>query len=487
MTRIYFKPQGPSSRQGAVGKSRKPTSKSSHLQHHHHHKDVKEVEDPQKVDDGWRSKLEPNAIEQIADGLEKMVMSWTNPTHKVQPPEPDFKFLHNHDDSPDFLSSDALKSSVMEFDDNSEQFSFGTKETTISFVQHHEHLHHNHNQPAHPNASPGQQQTLIVDTIGDPEGLMQELMKGNLLNNGFLSIQNGDSSITEYPQVNGPLGGTSAVWYLAPTLAIPNTLSYGNNYTTVHQSRQVFTGAEIEDDVSHIAHDEHLQQNGDAHTGYSSCGLEESEVVLNGIHQAKSQLENTVSEKLSCRLEALGSESWSETVEINGGTKIKDLLGRKLVGKGNGFTSSMDTGIHDAEYYKKKVEELQIALLECAMEYEVKIVEMKMKALQSKSQEQKVETDKDKTKEESDNGHPQSLKAKRDAQRVDYLKKQLSRVQKEKAAAARELSNLRKRETFVYTLCLNFKKGKFVNSGNTLPAHHRKCFLHKVQGIWCHL
>lgn len=52
--------------------------------------------------------------------------------------------------------------------------------------------------------------------------------------------------------------------------------------------------------------------------------------------------------------------------------------------------------------------------------------------------------------QESENGHSDSLKDKRDAQRMDYLKKQLSRLQREKAVAARELSDLRKRERFTF-------------------------------------
>ncbi|KAI5058328.1 hypothetical protein GOP47_0026498 [Adiantum capillus-veneris] len=140
MTRIYFKPQGGSSRAN-FNKARKPNFKSSHI---HPRKDLKEAEDTQKADDGWRSKLEPSAIEQIADGLEKMVLSWTNQPHKVPHSDPDFKFLHGHDDSNSLLSSDALKSATMEFVEDADQFSIGTKETTISFVHHHEQHHHNH-------------------------------------------------------------------------------------------------------------------------------------------------------------------------------------------------------------------------------------------------------------------------------------------------------------------------------------------------------
>lgn len=445
MTRIYFKPQGGSNRAG-FNTARKPTIKGSHLQPR---KDLKVTEDTQKPDDGWRSKLEPNAIEQIADGLEKMVLSWTNQPHKVPHSDPELKFLHAHDDSHSLLSSDAIKSATMEFVDDGDQFSIGTKETTISFVHHHEHHHHQGFKTAPP---PHQQQTLIVDTMGDPDGFMQDIMKGDILQNGLLSLQNGDCASTDYHQMNSNVGATSALWYLTPTLALPNTLSYGKDYARVQQKSgdfQQFTCVNSEDDAYHMAHNEFLQQNGDGHRGFSSYRVEESEILSNGaarIHEDKAQGNSTVSEKISCKLEALGSKIWSETVEINGGTKIRDLLGRKLVAMGNGFPSSQGTQHLNVEYYKKKVEELQIALLECAMEYEVKIVEMRMNALHSKSQERQIEPDKDKTREEFENGHSNSLKDKRDAQRVDYLRKQLSRLQREKAVSARELSDLRKRE-----------------------------------------
>ncbi|KAI5058329.1 hypothetical protein GOP47_0026499 [Adiantum capillus-veneris] len=251
--------------------------------------------------------------------------------------------------------------------------------------------------------------------------------------------------------MNSAAGATSALWYLTPTLALPNTLSYGKDYANVQQKPedfQQFACVDGEGD-GHVAHDEFLWHNGDAHRRFSTCRVEENETVSNGaavVHDGKVQRDSTMSEKISCKLEALGSKIWSETVEINGGTKIKDLLGRKLVAMSNGFSALGGTGNPDADYYKKKVEELQIALLECAMEYEVKIVEMKMKALHSKSQDRQIEPEKDKTREELESGHSDSLKDKRDAQRVDYLKKQLSRLQREKGAAARELSDLRKRE-----------------------------------------
>eukprot|EP00250_Pteridium_aquilinum_P028483 c37245_g1_i1 orf=2-247(-) len=79
MTRIYFKPQGGSNRAGAGNKARKPNLKGTQLQQYHQQpKDIKESEVSHRDDDGWRAKLEPSAIEQIADGLEKMVLSWTH-------------------------------------------------------------------------------------------------------------------------------------------------------------------------------------------------------------------------------------------------------------------------------------------------------------------------------------------------------------------------------------------------------------------------
>ncbi|MCO5585737.1 hypothetical protein L7F22_039673 [Adiantum nelumboides] len=446
MTRIYFKPQGASNRAG-FNKSRKPNFKSSHLQQDHHPR--KEIEGTQKRDDGWRSKLEPNSIEQIADGLEKMVLSWTNQPHKMPHSDPDFTYLHAHDDSHSLLPSDAIKSATTEFVDEGDQFSIGTKETTISFVHHHE-QHQNH-QGFKPAAPSHNQQTLIVDTIGDPDGFMQDIMKGDILKNGLLSIQNGDCTAADYHQMDNTVR-TSALWYLTPTLALPNTVSYGKDYATAQQKSedfQQFTCVDGEDDGYHITHDEFLRHNGDKNRSFLRGEREENGTVFNRsavFHEEKLHRDSTMSEKISCKLEALGSKIWSETVEINGGTKIKDLLGRKLVAMGNGFPFPKGTGNSDADYFKKKIEELQIALLECAMEYEVKIVEMKMNALHSKSQERQIAPEKDKSKEELESGHPENLKDKRDAQRVDYLKKQLSRLQREKATAARELSDLRKRE-----------------------------------------
>ncbi|KAI5074765.1 hypothetical protein GOP47_0010726, partial [Adiantum capillus-veneris] len=109
------------------------------------------------------------------------------------------------------------------------------------------------------------------------------------------------------------------------------------------------------------------------------------------------------------------------------------------------------------DMHTKKVEELQIALLECAMEYEVKIVEMKMQMLHSKSEHRQKEGDNSHVKlgpestllrefHQLHSARSCSQAIKTDGQRVEHMRKQLSKLQREKLALARELNHLKKRE-----------------------------------------
>lgn len=328
MTRIYFKPQGVSARAGAGAggfhKARKPNFKGTHLQQPHlQHKDFKDSEDAHRDDDGWRSKLEPSAIEQIADGLEKMVLSWTQQPNKVHYSEPDFNLVHAHDDTHSLLSPDAIKSATMEIVENGDQFSIGTKETTISFVHHHE--QHRHAGGFKPPPHPHHPQTLVVDTIGEADGFMQDFMNGDVLTNSLLSIQNGENGNVDYHQMNTSAGAPSALWYLTPTLALPNTLSYGKDFAKSQQkSREFQTDRCIEgDDSEHIiANDEVFKFNGNPKGGYWNCIVENNDSIgsNNGdeFDAEKLQVDTAVSEKIACKLETIGSKIWNETVEING-------------------------------------------------------------------------------------------------------------------------------------------------------------------------
>ncbi|XP_024524542.1 uncharacterized protein LOC9654435 [Selaginella moellendorffii] len=90
------------------------------------------------------------------------------------------------------------------------------------------------------------------------------------------------------------------------------------------------------------------------------------------------------------------------------------------------------------EAYKSKVEELQIALLECAAEYEVKMVEMEMKMLQMKSKCQGLEQE-----------LPQSTgKSEKEwtTKRLENYRKQNLKLQREKEIMSRDMVELRKKE-----------------------------------------
>eukprot|EP01018_Ginkgo_biloba_P004939 Gb_21176 [translate_table: standard] len=113
-----------------------------------------------------------------------------------------------------------------------------------------------------------------------------------------------------------------------------------------------------------------------------------------------------------------------------------------------------------ADNYRARVLELQISLEECAAEYEVKIVEMKMKMLQMKSEcRQKEMESASKTsvvaesvillstycitriRKESDLSFKSLVSS-----QVEDLRKQLVKIQREKAYYAKELAELKRRE-----------------------------------------
>ncbi|BBN13703.1 hypothetical protein MPTK1_6g05670 [Marchantia polymorpha subsp. ruderalis] len=93
----------------------------------------------------------------------------------------------------------------------------------------------------------------------------------------------------------------------------------------------------------------------------------------------------------------------------------------------------------------KQVQDLQIALLECAMEYELKTIElkMKMKSLQTTSKQSDPES-----KSTSEKTPEQMLysKSSRESQIVESMKKQIFKLQREKAVLTKEFLLLQKKE-----------------------------------------
>ncbi|BBN13697.1 hypothetical protein MPTK1_6g05670 [Marchantia polymorpha subsp. ruderalis] len=94
----------------------------------------------------------------------------------------------------------------------------------------------------------------------------------------------------------------------------------------------------------------------------------------------------------------------------------------------------------------KQVQDLQIALLECAMEYELKTIElkMKMKSLQTTSKQSDPESKS--TSEKTPEQQMLYSKSSRESQIVESMKKQIFKLQREKAVLTKEFLLLQKKE-----------------------------------------
>ncbi|XP_024545355.1 uncharacterized protein LOC112351530 [Selaginella moellendorffii] len=139
-------------------------------------------------------------------------------------------------------------------------------------------------------------------------------------------------------------------------------------------------------------------------------------------------------------------DDWTETTTIVGEENIRELISYT---KKKEVTKEKEELLDD---YKVKIEELQIALLECSTEYEVKIVEMKMMMLNLKSQYRQQMTT-------TGNAHinvkllqPPTTKEfslvtnNQAKQNVDFLKKQMQKLKQDKENLSRELFSMKKKQ-----------------------------------------
>ena len=346
MTRIYFTPTKPKphipSSKGAASLQKRNHHKdtdNAHVKHNHHHSTTHpntsnpNLNSSSSNHNHSNNLLDPSAIEQIADGLEKMVRSWSHPHQYV---------VSNHfrctdliidnsgngngvvidgdcgdsdavnryaaqEGNASLISSDTIKSATMELHEDGE-FSIGTKETTISYIhqrdlhnqQHHVHnVHHHMHNPHHHQQQQHFQQTRIVDVSDENDGFLHEVLGGrggDDVENRLLSIQNGQSceAMDSYPSMG------NGVWYLNPPLITPNTAICSGKE---HENCDTCQASMRDDD------------DGDVNNGRADSQRQNIKPGSGCLHQEKRR---TKPEKLSCKLEVGDTNTWSETVEING-------------------------------------------------------------------------------------------------------------------------------------------------------------------------
>ncbi|KAH7421097.1 hypothetical protein KP509_13G040300 [Ceratopteris richardii] len=436
MTRIYFKPQGCSIR-NPRSRTWKPGERMQR----------KQITGNEELHDfvgrgvggsNWRQQLDPDAIDQIADGLEKMVLSWSSDPLGQPPSRPT---LSNSPTSPTL-------------DSNSPFLTSG----------------------------------LLVGLSPAMTPAVEEMMRGELIKTCRPSVMNGCQSI----MAGGQQSAEASFWYLTST---PSSLKKGVGNDKISSIKDCGDGSTgpspmggldgpLENfklqEPMHIMNDTtaltlHASQHSRRHNGWPShsqrmddedSGSETGSIKerssafwskecpgdfmekVTTYHSMKSTRGHNLCNQSNESNEIHGDLSQDVTNHLHSECKLPCVPVNSLAH----FQSLTKAKEESVEVYKKKVEEMQIALLECAMEYEVKIVEMKMQMLHIKSEHsQRDGAEQFGSQDNSQAGSDSTeltncLQGKMDGQRVEYLRKQLTKLQREKVALARELSCLKKRE-----------------------------------------
>ncbi|MCO5587689.1 hypothetical protein L7F22_041640 [Adiantum nelumboides] len=453
MTRIYFKPQGCSVRSPCGSRLWKPGERWHKMKRNHfYYREFLNVEEDSQFSKGqfnvgnlhersnWRKQLDPDAIDQIADGLEKMVLSWTTST---------------------FAGAAASDPQIFEI---AADHTSSCNSTPLNHV-----LPHSN--------SPSIVSSAVLQAVAGAPAL-EDMIRGELIRTCRpSSLRNGGG---------GQQSAAASFWYITPahaTSGLASSASTTRCHHDLHGTQLVsenFTSSKHVSPYSESWNPQHAEQMiGSFRTAHQngwpriqSMDADESgsDIVRTQKHEDAGHWCNDSSSALllmSPAAHEIKSTALGHREIIHADGECQNSLTRhELTPAAVGSLAPValvDQKMEEefANILKKKVEELQIALLECAMEYEVKIVEMKMQMLHFKSEHRQKDGDGSLHLK----GGPESTLveelqyqllparsccaipgAKTDGQRVECLRKQLSRLQREKLALARELNHLKKRE-----------------------------------------